>query len=61
MARNSVRHRASGRGGLEAPLPIQGDMLRQAIDWAFEEQIFANGKRHGNTGWITRDLLRLVG
>ena len=37
-----------------------GDLLREALDWALTDRMFAGLSRHGNTGWTPRQLIVLV-
>lgn len=39
---------------------VNGAMLRSALTWAVEEEIFADLKRHGNTSWSFPDLILLT-
>lgn len=40
--------------------PINGKALRDAVAWAVDQQIFAQVKLHGNTGWKIVDLILLT-
>ena len=44
----------------KARLPINGDTLRTAVAWVLDAKIFAHLKLHGNTKWVTLDLILLV-
>jgi Transposase DDE domain len=44
----------------KAQLPINGDTLRTAVAWVLDAKIFAHLKLHGNTKWVTLDLILLA-
>src|SRR5271165_4945720 len=54
--RKDSRKRVNKKNGR----PINGETLRAAVAWAFDRQIFAHLKVHGNTAWATMDLILLA-
>lgn len=52
-SRKTAKKQKSGR-------PLNGKTLRAAVAWAFNQQIFAHLKLHGNTTWQAVDLILLT-
>jgi hypothetical protein len=49
-----------GKGAGNLGSTTQGDLLRRAIDWVLDEQMFVDFKMHGNTKWLPRQLVALA-
>lgn len=55
-----AKRKESRKSAKKAKRPINGETLRAAVAWAVDQQIFAELKVHGNTGWRIADLILLA-